>query len=172
MRTTRRQKTSPKVQHHHLLMRVELETCPHEEEKEKVREMISQIIKDIHMKNLAAPHVYYLKYPTYNEGTTAIAPIETSHIAFHFWNNPDKSLLHLTTSKCLLEFDIYTCGTLTTRDIGKVLHTLTYYRPTYMDITLLDRSRGLTINRHMHWNLNESAWNEWLKNKLFKGNSV
>jgi S-adenosylmethionine/arginine decarboxylase-like enzyme len=166
-KTRKRKQTPQKVQHHHLLMRVELESCPQEGDKGRVEEMISDIIKDIKMKNLAAPHVYYLKHPLYNEGTTGIAPIETSHIAFHFWNNPDSNILHTVKSNCLLEFDIYTCGNLTTHDIGKVLHVLTRFTPTYIDITLLDRSKGLTINRHMHWDLTESTWSEWLKNKLF-----
>ena len=131
--------------------------------------MIDSMIKDIGMKSLAAPHVYYMKYPRFNEGLTGIAPIETSHIAFHFWTRPDPTILHTRNSNCLLEFDIYTCGSLSQRNIGRVLHHLTVYTPTYADITLLNRNRGLTIDRHMHWNSEESAqrWVEWLNGPAF-----
>ena len=167
-KTRKQNRPSSKVQHHHLLLRMELETCPGENDKETVSNMIDNIIKDINMKSLASPHVYYMKYPRFNEGLTGIAPIETSHIAFHFWNQPDPRFLHTGTSNCLLEFDIYTCGTLSTRNIGKVLHHLTCYRPVYADVTLIDRSKGLTIDRHMHWNSEEGQnWVNWLKSPIF-----
>jgi len=167
-KTRKNNKPSSKVQHHHLLLRMELETCPLEKDKEKVRHMIDNIIKDINMKSLATPHVYYMKYPRFNEGLTGIAPIETSHIAFHFWNRPDPRFLNTANSNCLLEFDIYTCGTLSTHNIGKVLHHLTPYRPVYADVTLIDRSQGLTIDRHMHWNSEKGqGWLDWLKSRVF-----
>jgi len=104
-----------------------------------------------------------MKYPRFNEGLTGIAPIETSHIAFHFWNRPDPKFLHTSNSNCLLEFDVYTCGTLSIRNIGKILHHLTIYRPVYADITLIDRSRGLMIDRHMHWDTDRGlTWTEWI----------
>jgi S-adenosylmethionine/arginine decarboxylase-like enzyme len=111
-----------------------------------------------------------MEYPKINEGITGIAPIETSHIAFHFWTRPDPNILHTKESKCLLEFDIYTCGSLSQRNIGKVLHHLTQYKPTYADITVLNRNLGLTIERHMHWNKNAQSslsWVEWLNTPVF-----
>lgn len=152
-----------------MLLRLELQSCPTEAEKEKVAHMIDTIIKDIGMKSLASAHVYYMKYPRFNEGLTGIAPIETSHIAFHFWTRPDPNILHTSNSNCLLEFDIYTCGTLTQRQVGRVLHHLTTYKPTYVDITLLNRNLGLTIDRHMHWNSEQSelSWVGWLNTPAF-----
>jgi hypothetical protein len=50
-KTRKSNKPSNKVQHHHLLMRLELETCPQKDDKEKVEHMIEQIIKDIQMRN-------------------------------------------------------------------------------------------------------------------------
>jgi S-adenosylmethionine/arginine decarboxylase-like enzyme len=152
-----------------MLLRLELQICPKKADKEKVSAMIERIISDINMKSLASPHVYYVEYPRFNEGLTGIAPIETSHIAFHFWTRPDPKILHTRNSKCLLEFDIYTCGSLSQRNIGKVLHHLTQYKPTYADITLLNRNLGLTIERHMHWNQEKNAlsWVEWLNTPAF-----
>jgi S-adenosylmethionine/arginine decarboxylase-like enzyme len=167
-KTRKKNNPSKKVQHHHLLLRMELETCPQENDKERVKNMIDNIIKDINMKSLASPHVYYMKYPRFNEGLTGIAPIETSHIAFHFWNRPDPRFLHTANSNCLLEFDIYTCGTLSTHNICKVLHHLTHYRPVYTDVNLIDRSQGLKIDKHIHWNSEKDiSWTEWLDSKIF-----
>jgi S-adenosylmethionine/arginine decarboxylase-like enzyme len=168
-RNRRQNRPSSKIQHHHMLLRLELQTCPNKYDNDKISKMIEQIIKDINMKSLAAPHVYYVEYPKYNEGLTGIAPIETSHIAFHFWTRPDKNILHTKQSNCLLEFDIYTCGSLSQRNVGRVLHHLTQFRPVYADITILNRNTGLTIERHMHWNSEQSQlhWANWLETPAF-----
>jgi S-adenosylmethionine/arginine decarboxylase-like enzyme len=151
-------------------MRLELASCPGPDDTEKIKTMITQIIKDINMKQLAPPHVYSVKTPGYNEGITGIAPIKTSHIAFHFWTRPEKRILHTNDSQCLLEFDIYTCGSLSQRNVAKVLHHLTQYRPTYADITVLNRNWGLSIERHMHWNSeqNNRSWAKWLATPQFQ----
>ena len=166
---SRANKPSAKIQHHHLLLRLELQSCPGNEDKDKIAKLIQHIIEDIQMKSLAAPHVYYVEYPKYNEGLTGIAPIETSHLAFHFWTRPDPKILHTKNSNCLLEFDIYTCGSLTQRNVGHVLHHLTMFKPTYADITILNRNLGLTIERHMHWNSEASqlTWANWLETPAF-----
>jgi len=168
-KTRKANRPSQKVQHHHLLMRLELESCPLKEDKERIETMIGQIIKDVQMKSLATPRVYYMTYPRFNEGLTGIAPIETSHIAFHFWNRPDPRILHTGKANCLLQMDVYTCGSLTVRNIGLILHHLTQYKPSYIDVTLLNRNTGLTIDRHMHWNAEESpmSWTEWLATPVF-----
>jgi S-adenosylmethionine/arginine decarboxylase-like enzyme len=163
-KTRRLNKPSKKIQHHHMLLRMELQHCPEKKDKDEIAKLVQTIIDDIQMKSLAAPHVYYVEYPKYNEGLTGIAPIETSHIAFHFWTRPDRKILHCKKSKCLLEFDIYTCGSLTQRNVGRVLHHLSVFGPTYADITILNRNMGLTIDRHIHWNSEQSVtkWSNWL----------
>ena len=167
-RKTRKNK-SRKIQHHHLLLRLEIQNMPGKEDKEKLSHLVEQIIQDIHMKSLSKPHVYYVNYPKYNEGITGIAVIETSHIAFHFWKNPDRKILHTKSSKYLLELDIYTCGTLSQKNVGSVLHHLTQFKPTYADITMLNRNTGLTIERHMHWSSENHplSWAQWLETSAF-----
>ncbi len=165
---TRKNRNTESIQHHHLLLRMEMETCPESNDKPEAAKLIKNIIHDLHMRLLDKPHVYYVKVPQYNEGLTAISPIQTSHIAFHFWKNPERKILHQPESKCLLEFDIYTCGNLTIKQIHRVLHHLTKYRPTHADITLLNRKYGLTIDRQMHWDCRHSyAWTEWLESGAF-----
>ena len=163
-----KQRSKPLIQHHHLLLRMEMKSCVSKDDKAHVEHLIHTIVRDIHMKLLDKPHVYYVSRPSYNEGLTAIAPIETSHIAFHFWRRPDRKILHNSQSNCLLEFDIYTCGSLTSAQIHKVLHHLTHYKPTHVDITLLNRNWGLSVERHMRWDIEtQGPWAKWLDSKEF-----
>lgn len=160
----------PKIQHHHLLLRVELVSCPGEKNKADAQSMIHKIVRDINMKLLAIPHVYYVNTPKYNEGLTAIAPIETSHIAFHFWSRPDRSILHNPDANCLLQFDVYTCGTLSLSQTKKILHHLTSYGPKHIDVSILNRNWGMSLNRHLSWDEQEgSTWVQWLESKRFNG---
>ena len=171
VRKTRRLPRTPEIQHHHLLLRMELERCPGPDDKQEARDLIERVIRDIQMKALAAPHVYYVKVPHYNEGLTAIVPIETSHIAFHFWRTPNHNLLHNRQSRCLLQFDVYTCGTLNLGQVKHILHHLTQYGPCHVNITLLNRNSGLSIERHMKWDSakNRSSWTQWLESDRFRG---
>lgn len=168
-KTRRANRPSFKIQHHHLLLRMEMEYKPTNDDKSKIGELVKRIIKDINMKSLSEPQIFFIDYPKYNEGLTAIAAIETSHIALHFWTQPDKKILHTKASKCLLELDIYTCGSLSLRNVERVLHHLTHFKPTYADITILNRNWGLTIDRHMHWNseTNDLGWAKWLETPVF-----
>ncbi len=180
MRQTRRQRRrqtkthrrSPpfKVQHHHALLRIECNSCPDESDASRMKTLIETIVKDIHMKLLGPPQIYTVLNPDWNEGLTGIAAIETSHIAFHFWKRPERKILHTKASHCLLELDIYTCGSLTPKQVAKVLHHLTRFSPQYADCTILNRKWGLSIERHMHWNSEESkqTWVDWLQTPQFQ----
>jgi S-adenosylmethionine/arginine decarboxylase-like enzyme len=144
-------KNSERIEHHHLLIRMETQKCPSEKDKLFVGELIERIVKDIGMKNLDEPKIYYVKHPLYNEGLTAIVPIQTSHIAFHFWTRPQKNILHSPESECLLEFDIYTCGKLSKKSIYRVLKILAIYEPTKIDIDVLNRKYSLKIEHQYRW---------------------
>ena len=148
---------------------MEIQYTPLKKDAERIEELVRRIIKDIHMKELASPQVYFVDYPKDNKGLSVIAPIKTSHIALHVWTNPDPAILHTKQSKCLLEMDIYTCGSLTLRNVASVLHHLTQFKPTYLDLTILNRNTGLSIERHMHWNAerNELGWAKWLDTPVF-----
>ena len=154
-----------KIEHHHFLLRMETKKCPSAEDKEEAKQLISNIIKDIHMHLLAEPRVFYVTLPHYNEGLTALAPIETSHIAFHFWKTPDREILNHSESNCLLQFDLYTCGTLSLHRIQKILHHLTKYQPTHVNATLLNRNYSLTLERQLLWDKHgDHTWVKWLNN--------
>ena len=127
---------------------------------------INAIVKDISMKKLDEPRVYYVDHTQFEEGLTAIVPIQTSHIAFHFWNAPRKELLHHPESKCLLQFDLYTCGLLSKYRLQKIMQHMTRFSPTHMDATLLNRNKSLSIDMHLEWNLSKSSWEEFCKRKI------
>jgi S-adenosylmethionine/arginine decarboxylase-like enzyme len=146
---------------------MELESCPKEDEKAECGEMIKQLAHDIGMKPLDDPRVYYVSHPHYNEGLTAIMPIETSHIAFHFWKKPDPKILQNPNSKCLLEFDIYTCGTLSKKQVITVLHHLTKYVPTRVNATVLNRKWSLAVEYGMKWDRSNGPWEKYLEHINF-----
>ena len=171
-RKTRRVKRRDRftVEHHHCLFRIETETCPSKEDAEHMKHVLEEIVTDIGMKRLGDVHVYYVSEPAYNEGLTAITTIETSHLAMHFWSRPKRQILHSKKSRCLLQADIYTCGTLTPPKIAASLHHFTQFNPTYAEITLLNRNYGLTVDRHTHWQIDNTAketWAEWLNSPRF-----
>jgi S-adenosylmethionine/arginine decarboxylase-like enzyme len=150
-----------KIQHHHLLIRAETVHCPAEEDKDKIKKFVAKLIDDIDMKALGEPHVYYVNTPKYNEGITAVTTIQTSHIAFHFWNTPNPATLH-SDGTCLLQFDIYTCGKLTRKQIHHILHILTPFKPCHVDVTLLNRKYSLGVDLNEQWNKSESSWSSWI----------
>ena len=156
------------IQHHHLLMRMELVHCPERKDIPAVKRMVTNILKALNMHSLAPPRVYYLDKPENNRGMTCIAPIKTSHIAFHFWSNPDPSVFQNVESRCLLEFDIYTCGSMTPSAVKDILHQLAPFRPTRADIDIFNRRTGLVLEHHFSWdNSKRPEWDEWLDSKAF-----
>jgi len=151
------------IQHHHLLLRMEMRDCPAAKDAKEAEILIRRIVNDIRMKMLDKPHVYYVKRPAYNEGLTAIVPIQTSHIAFHFWKRPETKILKSPKSRCLLEFDLYTCGALSGHQLRHVLHHLSHYGPTHVDLTVLNRKWSLSIDRHLKWSDQEGlSWAKWV----------
>ena len=154
-----------KIQHHHFLLRMETKTCPGPGDKADAKALVKRILKDIHMNLLGDPRVFYVKIPHFNEGLTALAPIQTSHVAFHFWKNPDLSILQNPESECLLQFDLYTCGTLSLKQLQHILRHLTVYKPTHVNATLLNRNYDMTLERQLLWDTKQKqgSWSEWVK---------
>ena len=116
--------------HKHFIIRAEVNQPPRESEQQYIRDWISCMIEDIGMKLLYGPIVKYVKVKG-NEGMTAIAMIETSHIAMHIWDHEDPPLLQL---------DVYTCGTLKPEIILKALQE---FDPVKIRWKQLDREKDL-----------------------------
>jgi|LakMenEpi03Aug12_release.lakeMendotaPanAssembly.Ray.scaffolds.fasta_scaffold91668_3 S-adenosylmethionine/arginine decarboxylase-like enzyme len=67
-----------------------------------VKQFMRDLVEAIGMKRLIEPQAVYVK-AVGNKGMTSCVLIETSHIAWHVWDEE---------SPGLLQFDLYTCGDL------------------------------------------------------------
>lgn len=105
-------------QHKHLMIRGTIIDPPRD--TESVIEWLRYFIDFLGMKVLQGPFSSYVNEDG-NKGITAVAMIETSHIAFHIWDE---------TSPALLQFDVYTCGELnidnTLSEIEKYFNFIEY----------------------------------------------
>ena len=117
--------------HKHLLINAKVKN-PMASEDEAIK-FLSTLVEKINMKIIKGPFASYVDKPG-NRGLTAIVMIETSHIAFHIWDEPDPSLV---------QFDLYTCGEL---DLSKALLIFgEYFEVVGMDYVLLDREHGFEL---------------------------
>jgi S-adenosylmethionine/arginine decarboxylase-like enzyme len=114
--------------HKHLLINAKVNN-PMKSEDEAI-EFLTDLIEAIDMKIIKGPFASYVDVEG-NRGLTAIVMIETSHIAFHIWDEP---------SPALLQFDLYTCGMLNQK---AVLDTIkSKFAVAQFNYMLLDRENG------------------------------
>jgi S-adenosylmethionine/arginine decarboxylase-like enzyme len=118
------------IQHKHLIVRAEVAAAPAESERDWLAQWFRQLIAALDMKLLSGPHIAYVDKPG-NRGITAVAIIETSHIALHVWDEQ---------SPALMQLDVYTCGAL---DVETVLERLDCFQPVKIETKFLDRETGL-----------------------------
>ena len=91
---------------------------------------LEDLVRRVDMKIIKGPFASYVDAPG-NKGLTAIVMIETSHIAFHIWDEVDPGML---------QFDLYTCGSL---DKFTVLNALNErFDIKSIDWVLFDRENG------------------------------
>jgi S-adenosylmethionine/arginine decarboxylase-like enzyme len=150
-------------------MLIRMETLLHNEKEDlvKVENLIKNILLGLDMKIIDVPHVYYLDEPINNKGITSVTSIETSHISLHIWDTPEPGQLINKKSKSLLQFDIYTCGTLTKKQAKGVIKKLSIYMPTRIDVDVLNRKNKLKMEYSMSWNdTGKYSFDEWLNSKL------
>lgn len=114
--------------HKHLLVNAKVNN-PMTNELEAI-EFLVKLVEAIDMKIIKGPFASYVNVDG-NRGLTAMVMIETSHIAFHIWDEP---------SPALLQFDLYTCGSLNQK---AVLDTIkSKFAVVVYDYILLDRENG------------------------------
>jgi S-adenosylmethionine/arginine decarboxylase-like enzyme len=94
------------LQHKHLLLNAAIKT-PITETAEAIA-FLANLVESIDMKIVQGPFASYVSAEG-NRGVTATVMIETSHIAFHIWDEKQPAEM---------KFDLYTCGAL---DSAKVL---------------------------------------------------
>ena len=115
--------------HKHLIIRAEVTNPPTDEAF--VIDWIKTLVDTINMKVLMGPYAKYLDVVG-NRGITAVAIIETSHIALHVWDED---------SPAFVQLDVYTCGCL---EPQLVVDALQVFSPTKVEMKYLDREHNLT----------------------------
>jgi S-adenosylmethionine/arginine decarboxylase-like enzyme len=119
--------------HKHLLINAKVNN-PIQDEQEAI-DFLTDLVNRIDMKIIKGPFSSYVDKPG-NRGLTAIVMIETSHIAFHIWDEVEPGLL---------QFDLYTCGAL---NLDEVLNTLRErFNIASMDYRLYDREVGFVLEK-------------------------
>lgn len=123
---------TPDVRHKHLVVRAEISNPPFGADTGMVTEWMRSLIESIDMKIMFGPQAMYCHVEG-NRGMTAFAIIETSHLAFHSWDECGPAILQL---------DVYTCSDLVVDDVVKALDV---FEPTKIEYKFLDREHGLTL---------------------------
>ena len=117
--------------HKHLLVNAKVKS-PMKEESDAIA-FLQDLVDKIDMKIITGPFAAYVDKDG-NKGLTAIVMIETSHIAFHIWDEVDPGLI---------QFDLYTCGQL---ELDRVI---SLFKGTFdvvnMDYVLFDRENGFKV---------------------------
>ena len=98
-------------------------------------EFLRNLVEKIDMKIIKGPFAKFVDNDAEgNSGLTAIVMIETSHIAFHIWDQVNPGLL---------QFDLYTCGKL---ELEKVIGLIKErFDIVSMDYVLFDRENGFIV---------------------------
>ena len=121
------------IYHKHLLVNAKVAN-PMNTEEQGI-DFLKFLVDQINMKIIKGPFASYVDAEG-NKGLTAIVMIETSHIAFHIWDEPNPGLL---------QFDLYTCGSL---DLDKVINTVKqYFTLIEFDYVLFDRENGFVVEQ-------------------------
>lgn len=121
------------IYHKHLLVNAKVAN-PMNTEEQGI-DFLKVLVDQINMKIIKGPFASYVDVPG-NRGLTAIVMIETSHIAFHIWDETDPGLI---------QFDLYTCGSL---DLDKVLSVFKqYFQVKEFDYVLFDRENGFVVEQ-------------------------
>lgn len=119
------------ILHKHLLVNAKVRN-PMQSEQEAI-DFLTKLVNAIDMKIIKGPFASYVDKDG-NKGVTAIVMIETSHIAFHVWDEKDPGLL---------QFDLYTCGQLVVPVVFDMLKEA--FDIVELEYELFDRADGFVV---------------------------
>ena len=119
------------ILHKHLLINAKVNK-PMKSEEEAI-EFLKDLVSLIDMKIIKGPFASYVDVVG-NRGLTAMVMIETSHIAFHIWDEQ---------SPALLQFDLYTCGYLDTQPVLTTIEKS--FQVASLEYQLFDRKNGFKL---------------------------
>lgn len=120
------------LDHKHLIIRAEVFNSP--KEVDKIEIWLKKLVKNIRMQLIQGigdnPVAFYCDVVG-NRGLTAVAIIETSHIALHSWDEVNPGIIQL---------DVYSCSDFSPEEVIEHLHEFT---PLKVEYKFLDRNAGL-----------------------------
>jgi len=119
------------IYHKHLLINAKVKN-PMNTEEQGI-DFLTRLVERVNMKIIKGPFASYVDKPG-NRGLTAIVMIETSHVAFHIWDEEDPGLI---------QFDLYTCGKLNLSDV--LLAFGQDFEVINLDYKLFDREDGFVL---------------------------
>jgi len=102
---------------------------------ESVSDWLTQLVRKIGMKIVTGPHAFYVESEG-NRGITACVCIETSHIAFHVWDEEVPARV---------QFDLYTCSTLPVDTVLRECET--FFDLVDYNYVVLNREDGFVIEK-------------------------
>lgn len=118
------------IEHKHLIIRAKI--CNPVVDEEYIKQWLNLLIKKIDMKILMGPYSTYCDMKG-NRGMTAVAIIQTSHIALHMWDEDSPGTLQL---------DVYSCSEF---DVEDVLKQIEVFQPVTVDYYFIDRKTEIKL---------------------------
>jgi S-adenosylmethionine/arginine decarboxylase-like enzyme len=97
-----------------------------------VKQFMCDLVEAIGMKRLIEPQAVYVE-AVGNRGMTSCVLIETSHIAWHVWDEQTPGLL---------QFDLYTCGDLIAEQVLGIVKE--FFGLTKYSVKVFDRAQEFT----------------------------
>lgn len=118
------------LEHKHIIIRAIVTKPP--VEIDGIKKWIINLVNKLNMKPLGDTVAVYVNKKG-NRGLTCLQAIETSHIAFHSWDED---------SPAVVQLDVYTCGTLRKQT---VFDALEQFKPTEINYLTLDREKYIEV---------------------------
>jgi S-adenosylmethionine/arginine decarboxylase-like enzyme len=119
------------LEHKHILINARVNNSL--ESTEDAVSFLKDLVERVGMKILMGPHATYVD-ALGNRGVTAIVGIETSHIAFHVWDE---------VTPARLQFDLYTCGSLDKEVVIEAVKER--FEVVSADYRIYDREHGFVL---------------------------
>jgi S-adenosylmethionine/arginine decarboxylase-like enzyme len=118
------------LEHRHIIIRATVKKPPTDVDKIKV--WVRTLVEKINMKPLGDTVAVYVNKEG-NRGLTCVQCIETSHIAFHSWDEDKPAVIQL---------DVYTCSTLRKQTVFDALEE---FQPIEINYMTFDRTKYIEI---------------------------
>lgn len=118
------------LEHKHIIIRATVKNPP--TDVEFIKQWIQKLVKNINMKPLGDTVAVYVDKEG-NKGLTCVQCIETSHIAFHSWDEDAPAVVQL---------DVYTCSSLNKQTVFDALED---FEPIAINYLTLDRANFIEV---------------------------